>query len=116
MVQLVNPRLDKREVVMDPACGTGGFLTATIDHLRGQLPNNASEADYKVIERSIIGFEKKQLPHLLCTTNLLLHKIDIPNQADRRNTLAWFWDDWPIEEAVDCVITNPPLVVWRMKA
>jgi len=34
MVQLINPRLDKREVVMDPACGTGGFLTATIDHLR----------------------------------------------------------------------------------
>lgn len=108
MVQLVNPRLDKREVVMDPACGTGGFLTATIDHLRGQLPKNASEADYKVIERSIIGFEKKQLPHLLCTTNLLLHKIDIPNQADRRNTLAWPWDNWPIDEAVNCVITNPP--------
>lgn len=108
MVQLVNPRLDKREVVMDPACGTGGFLTATIDHLRGQLPKNASEADYKAIEQSIIGFEKKQLPHLLCTTNLLLHKIDIPNQADRRNTLAWPWDDWPIDEAVDCVITNPP--------
>jgi type I restriction enzyme M protein len=108
MVQLVNPRLSKREVVMDPACGTGGFLTATIDHLRGQLPRNTREADYKVIERSIIGFEKKQLPHLLCTTNLLLHKIDVPNQADRRNTLAWPWDDWPVDEAVDCVITNPP--------
>lgn len=108
MVQLVNPRLDKREVVMDPACGTGGFLTATINHLRGQLPNNASAAGYTVIERSIIGFEKKQLPHLLCTTNLLLHKIDIPNQADRRNTLAWPWDDWPLGDEVDCVITNPP--------
>lgn len=108
MVQLVNPRLNKREVVMDPACGTGGFLTATIDHLRGQLPKNVSETDYKAIERSIIGFEKKQLPHLLCTTNLLLHKIDIPNQVDRRNTLAWLWDDWSLDEAVDCVITNPP--------
>lgn len=108
MVQLVNPRLSKQEVVMDPACGTGGFLTATIDHLRGQLPKNASEADYKAIERSIIGFEKKQLPYLLCTTNLLLHKIDIPNQADHRNTLAWPWDNWPLDEAVDCVITNPP--------
>lgn len=108
MVQLVNPRLNKREVVMDPACGTGGFLTATVDHLRGQLSKNASEADYKIIEQSIVGFEKKQLPHLLCTTNLLLHKIDVPNQAVLRNTLAWPWDDWPMDEAVDCVITNPP--------
>lgn len=108
MVQLVNPRLSKREVVMDPACGTGGFLTATIDHLRAQLPENASEEDYQAIEKSIVGFEKKQLPHLLCTTNLLLHNIELPNQADRRNTLAWPWDSWPVDEAVDCVVTNPP--------
>ncbi|MBT9313206.1 class I SAM-dependent DNA methyltransferase [Leptothoe kymatousa] len=108
MVQQVNPRLSKREVVMDPACGTGGFLTATIDHLRAQLPKNASKEDYQAIEKSIVGFEKKQLPHLLCTTNLLLHNIELPNQADRRNTLAWPWDSWPIDEAVDCVVTNPP--------
>lgn len=108
MVQLVNPRLSKQEVVIDPACGTGGFLTATVDHLRGQLRKNANGKDYKLIEQSIIGFEKKQLPYLLCTTNLLLHKIDIPNQVERRNTLAWSWDDWSLDEAVDCVITNPP--------
>jgi type I restriction enzyme M protein len=108
MVQLINPRLDKREVVMDPACGTGGFLTATIDHLRRQLPENASEEDYKAIEESIIGFEKKQLPYLLCTTNLLLHEVEIPNQVDHRNTLAWHWEDWDLNGAVDCVITNPP--------
>ena len=34
MADRVNPRLDKRETVMDPACGTGGFLTAAIDHFR----------------------------------------------------------------------------------
>ena len=37
MIQLVNPSLVEREVTMDPACGTGGFLTATLDHLRGQV-------------------------------------------------------------------------------
>jgi type I restriction enzyme M protein len=108
MVQLVNPRLNKNEIVMDPACGTGGFLTATIEHLRGQLPENAKAERYKAIEQSIVGVEKKQLPHLLCTTNLLLHGIDVPSQVDRRNTLAQPWDDWDPEKQVDCVITNPP--------
>jgi type I restriction enzyme M protein len=108
MVQLVNPRLDKREVVMDPACGTGGFLTATIDHLRGQLPKQHNKEERKAIEQSIIGVEKKQLPYLLGTTNLLLHGIDIPSQIDHSNTLARAWEEWNSDDEVDCVITNPP--------
>jgi type I restriction enzyme M protein len=108
MVQLINPRLNKHEVVMDPACGTGGFLTATIEHLRSQLPKNAKAEKHKAIEQSIVGVEKKQLPHLLCTTNLLLHGIDVPSQVDHRNTLAQPWEDWEPDEQVDCVITNPP--------
>jgi type I restriction enzyme M protein len=108
MVQLVNPRLSKQEVVMDPACGTGGFLTATIDHLRSQLPKNASKEAQKAIEQSIVGIEKKQLPYLLCTTNLLLHGIDVPSQIDHRNTLARSWEDWTSNDEVNCVITNPP--------
>jgi type I restriction enzyme M protein len=108
MVQLVNPRLDKREVVMDPACGTGGFLTATIKHLSGQLPKNASTKDQKTIEKLIVGIEKKQLPYLLGTTNLLLHGIDVPSQIDHRNTLYHPWKAWTSDDEVDCVITNPP--------
>jgi type I restriction enzyme M protein len=108
MVQLVNPRLDKREVVMDPACGTGGFLTATIDHLRGQLLEEDGKEWRKAIEKSIIGIEKKQLPYLLGTTNLLLHGIDVPSQIDHRNTLAHPWEGWNSADGVDCVVTNPP--------
>jgi type I restriction enzyme M protein len=93
---------------MDPACGTGGFLTATIDHLRHQLPEHPSAEDKKAIEQSIIGVEKKQLPHLLCATNLLLHGIDTPSQADRYNTLGRPWKDWDNIEPVECVIINPP--------
>jgi len=108
MVQLVNPRLSKSETVMDPACGTGGFLTATIDHLRGQRTTRTDTEKRLVIEKSIIGIEKKQLPHLLCVTNLLLHDIDILGQVDHRNTLARYWNDWGENEQVECVITNPP--------
>jgi len=108
MVQLVNPRLDKREKVMDPACGTGGFLTATIDHLHSQTSSRSSIEDKKVIDQLIIGVEKKQLPHLLCTTNLLLHGVEVPSQAGHYNTLGKPWNDWRLNERVECVITNPP--------
>lgn len=108
MVQVVNPRLKKRETVLDPACGTGGFLTATIDHLDSQISQKSGAEDRKAIEQCIRGIERKQLPHLLCTTNMLLHGIDVPSQIEHRNTLAKGWNDWRLTERVDCVITNPP--------
>ncbi|MCF7963200.1 MAG: N-6 DNA methylase [Pirellula sp.] len=108
MVQLVNPSLKKRETVLDPACGTGGFLTSTIDHFTKQLTKKSGAEDKNAIEECIWGIEKKQLPHLLCVTNMLLHGIDVPSQIEHRNTLAKGWNDWGFNERVDCVITNPP--------
>ena len=108
MVDRVNPNLKRRETVLDPACGTGGFLTAAIDHLRRQLGTKASPKDKRALEALIFGFEKKQLPHLLCTTNMLLHEIDVPSQIQRRNTLGHPWNEWAMHERVNCLITNPP--------
>ncbi|MGZ5581451.1 MAG: N-6 DNA methylase, partial [Methylobacter sp.] len=108
MVERINPNLAKRETVMDPACGTGGFLTAAIDHFRHQLSDKSSADDKRAIEGLIHGIEKKQLPHLLCTTNMLLHGIDVPSQIDHSNTLGRPWNDWRADEKVACLITNPP--------
>ncbi|HHB7796564.1 TPA: N-6 DNA methylase [Klebsiella pneumoniae] len=110
MVDRVNPRLDKRETVMDPACGTGGFLTAAIEHFRNQLATMKSPRpeDKRAIEALILGIEKKQLPHLLCTTNMLLHGIDVPSQIEHKNTLGIGWNEWKASGKVDCIITNPP--------
>lgn len=108
MADRVNPRLDKRETVMDPACGTGGFLTAAIDHFRNQLTTRSSAEDKRAIEELIHGIEKKQLPHLLCTTNMLLHGIDVPSQIEHKNTLGIGWNEWNASQKVDCIITNPP--------
>lgn len=108
MVQMVNPQLKKRETVLDPACGTGGFLTAAIEHFNGQITRTSSAEDKKAVEACIRGIEKKQLPHLLCTTNMMLNGIDVPSQIERRNTLAKEWNGWLKSEQVDCVITNPP--------
>ncbi|MDR1994790.1 N-6 DNA methylase [Azonexus sp.] len=108
MVDRVNPRLKKKEAVLDPACGTGGFLTATIEHFGKQISAKSKASDKSLIETLIRGIEKKQLPHLLCTTNMLLHGIDVPSQIEHRNTLSVGWNDWHRNDFVDCIITNPP--------
>ena len=108
MVAQVNPRLDKRETVLDPACGTGGFLTAAIAHLNAQLDERSGPDDRRAIAQSIRGIEKKQLPHLLCTTNLMLHGIEVPSMVEHRNTLGLPWNSWTKRDRAHCVITNPP--------
>ena len=108
MVKMVNPSLKKRERMMDPACGTGGFVTATISHLEKQLSKKSGAEDRAAIADCIGGIEKKQLPHLLCVTNMMLHGIDVPSMIEHRNTLGKGWNEWKLTERVDCVITNPP--------
>ncbi|MGA2546183.1 MAG: class I SAM-dependent DNA methyltransferase [Rectinemataceae bacterium] len=103
IVDQVNPRLG--EIILDPACGTGGFLTATIDHLRKQAK---TEADERAVQESFRGIEKKHLPHVLCVTNLLLHGIDVPHNVRHDNTLARPLRDWGPKERFDVVVTNPP--------
>ena len=103
IVEQVNPQLG--ESVLDPACGTGGFLTCAIEHLRKQAKN---EADERTIQDCFIGIEKKHLPHILCMTNLLLHGIDVPSNVRHDNTLARPLRDWGPKERVDVIVTNPP--------
>jgi len=61
MVEVTDPRLT--EVVLDPACGTGGFLSESYGHLEKQCK---TVADMKVLqEKSIFGGEAKPLPYML---------------------------------------------------
>lgn len=104
MVRMVGPKLEDK--VLDPACGTGGFLTCTIEHKRKHYVKTTS--DEQVLQSSIFGVEKKPLPHLLATTNMILHGIEVPFQIRHDNTLARPLISWGPKERVDCVITNPP--------
>jgi type I restriction enzyme M protein len=103
IVEQVNPKLG--EAVLDPACGTGGFLVCAIEHLRKQAKTAAHE---KTIQDCFSGIEKKHLPHVLCMTNLLLHGIDVPSNVRHDNTLARPLKDWGPKERVNVIVTNPP--------
>ncbi|MGY4877844.1 N-6 DNA methylase [Vreelandella aquamarina] len=104
MVNRVDPQLE--ESVMDPACGTGGFLTCTIEHKRRHYVKTPQ--DEQTLQNSIHGVEKKPLPHLLATTNMILHGIEVPNQICHDNTLARPLRDWGPKERVDVIVANPP--------
>ena len=104
MVDITDPKLG--ETILDPACGTGGFLTCTIEHLRGKYVKTAD--DEKTLQSAINGVEKKQLPHLLCTTNMLLHGIEVPSQIRHDNTLERPLRDYGPKDRVDVIVTNPP--------
>jgi type I restriction enzyme M protein len=104
MIDMVAPKLG--ETVLDPACGTGGFLTGAIEHVRTK--HVRTPEDEQILQSSIRGVEKKQLPHLLCTTNMLLHGIDVPANIAHDNTLARPLRDYTNKDRVDVILTNPP--------
>jgi len=102
MTQMVDPRIG--ETVFDPACGTGGFLVDAIEHMKEQ---SSSIDDLKAFQENIQGVEKKPMPHMLCTTNLILHGIDVP-KVRRDNTLNKPYNEYKAKDRVDVVLTNPP--------
>ena len=102
IIDMLEPKLGEK--VADFACGTGGFLTCAIENLKKQQKN---VDDIKVLGETIIGVEKKPLPHLLATTNLILHDIDVPNIA-HDNSLTKDIRDLKESDYVDVIAMNPP--------
>ena len=104
MVDMVAPQLGEK--ILDPACGTGGFLTCAIETVRRQQVKTVD--DEQLLQDSIYGVEKKPLPHLLCTTNMILHGIDVPTNVRHDNTLSRPLRDYGPRDRVDVILTNPP--------
>ncbi len=103
MVQVTDPRLG--ETVLDPACGTGGFLVEAYDHLAPQV---SSPEQRQTLQRAtLFGQEAKPLPYMLAQMNLLLHGLEAP-QIAYGNTLDRRINEIGHSERVDVILTNPP--------
>lgn len=102
IVEMVNPKLG--ETVADFACGTGGFLTSTLNHLEKNMKNTEDRAEYN---NAIYGIEKKPLPHLLCVTNMLVHDIDNP-AIYNANSLERNVREYKDNEKFEVILMNPP--------
>jgi type I restriction enzyme M protein len=104
MADMVAPKLGEK--ILDPACGTGGFLTCALNNIRSRQVKTIE--DERLLQSSIFGVEKKQLPHSLCITNMLLHDIDVPSNIKHDNTLARPLISYGPKDRVEVVLTNPP--------
>ncbi len=103
MVEVTDPRLG--ETVLDPACGTGGFLVEAYSHLEKQC---RTVQDREILQtRSLSGGEAKSLPYLLAQMNLLLHGLESP-QIDPGNSLRFPLKEIGDKDRVDIILTNPP--------
>jgi type I restriction enzyme M protein len=103
MVAAADPRLG--ETVLDPACGTGGFLVEAYAHLEKQV--KTVQDRQKLQARSIFGGEAKPLPYMLAQMNLLLHGLEAPN-ITKGNSLDVKLGEIGERDRVDVVLTNPP--------
>jgi type I restriction enzyme M protein len=104
MVDRIDPH--PGEILLDPACGTGGFLTCSIRHMRDRYVKRPE--DEQAMQAGLRAVEKKPLPHMLCTTNMLLHGIEDPGFVRHDNTLARPYVSYGQSDRVDIVLTNPP--------
>jgi len=103
IVERVAPKLGER--LLDPACGTGGFLVEAYDYLQPQQKSAADQR--KLQDETLFGVEKKPLPYLLGTMNLLLHGIDNPN-IRRSNALKTPLKEIGEKDRFEVIVTNPP--------
>ena len=94
------------EILLDPACGTGGFLTCAIRHMRDKYVRTPKQE--QKMQQGLRATEKKQLPHMLCVTNMLLHNIEDPSFVQHDNTLARPYISYTQADRVQIVLTNPP--------
>lgn len=102
MTEMINPI--HGESILDPTCGTGGFLTAVIEHLKNTA-SNVNERE--TIGHNVRGWEYKPLPYILANTNLILHDITTPN-IHYGDSLERPLTEYSAKDRVDVILANPP--------
>lgn len=103
MTQMTAPRLGEK--VLDPAAGTGGFLSAAIDYIREKEVRTLD--DEAILQKSITGWELKPVSYVLGLTNLILHGLDVPDWH-YLDSLKTEYNTIGPKQQVECILANPP--------
>lgn len=103
IVEVVNPQKD--ETILDPACGTAGFLISAYQHLMKKNPNLSSE-ELKAIYNNINGYDISPDMIRFSLVNLYLHQFTNPKIFEYDSLTQE--DRW--NEYYDVVLANPPFM------
>ncbi len=103
IVKVVDPQIG--ETVYDPACGSAGFLCEAFAYMNQKVK---STADNKTLqEDTFFGKEKKPLPYIIATMNMIFHGVSAPNII-RGNTLAENLSQIQESQRKNVIMANPP--------
>jgi type I restriction enzyme M protein len=103
MTQMTAPRLGEK--ILDPAAGTGGFLSAAIDHVREKDVHTLD--DEAILQKSVTGWEYKPVAYVLGLTNLILHGIDVPDYH-YHDSLKTEYNSIGPKQQIEVILANPP--------
>ena len=103
IVKVGDPKIG--ESVYDPACGSAGFLCEAYSYMVEKVK---STQDNKTLqEDTFFGKEKKPLPYIIATMNMIFHGVAAPNII-RGNTLAENLSQIQEKDRKNVILANPP--------
>ncbi len=107
IVDVVNPQ--KNETILDPACGTAGFLISSYKHILTQntdkrVGDKLNAAERKQIGDNLVGYDISPDMTRISLVNMYLHQFASP-QIHEYDTLS-SEDRW--NEYYDVILANPP--------
>lgn len=92
------------EHIIDPACGTAGFLVEAYEQLKSKVRTPEQQ---RMLQGALVGIEKNPTPYLLAIMNMWLHGIYSP-YVTQRNALSTNIRHITNDGRFDIVVTNPP--------
>ena len=103
IVRVIDPKIG--ETVLDPACGSAGFLCEAYAYMKQKVK---SVADREILQKkTFYGQEKKGLAYIIGTMNMILHGVNAPNIL-HTNTLSENMANVEQKMRKDIIIANPP--------